>query len=334
MGVSRRDFLKYCGLSAAVLGLSSTELGRLESVLANTGGPTVLWLQGASCTGCSMSFLNFVSTASPTSAADILINKINLAYHPNIMAAAGQTAAEVAKAAYDQGGYILAVEGGVPTAFKGAACYAWTYNNVDVTFQQVVKDMASRAAKILSIGNCAAWGCIPAAAPNPAKIKGVNTVTRQPTINIAGCPPHPDWIVHCVAQLLLGNDIPLDKNSRPTALFNRTVHSQCPRQNTETCLSSKGCRGPATYANCPSILWNNGTNWCVNANAPCISCTEPGFPGNTPFVTALYNPHGGTNLNCNSCHDDEGGGGGGGGGQGPHSAAFIEANQGNCNSCH
>ena len=59
MQISRRDFLKYCGATAAAVGLSSTELVLLEKALANPDGPTVLWMQGAACTGCSMSFLNY-----------------------------------------------------------------------------------------------------------------------------------------------------------------------------------------------------------------------------------------------------------------------------------
>jgi len=189
MEISRRDFLKYCGLTAAVLGLSSKELFLLEEALADPNAPQVLWLQGSGCTGCSISFLNYISTQAPTSAADILINNINLAYHPNLMSLAGQSAAEVARQAYDAGGYILAVEGGVPTAFGGRACWAWDYNDVGVTFQQAVTDLSSKAAKILSIGTCAAFGGIPATGSNPTQVKSVKAVTGQSTINIAGCPP-------------------------------------------------------------------------------------------------------------------------------------------------
>ncbi len=126
MAITRRDFLKYCGLSAVALGLSSTDLLQIEESLANPAGPTVIWLQGASCTGCSMSFLNRISTSAPTTAADVLINSINLTYHSNLMALAGQSAANIAEQAYNTGGYILAVEGGVPTAFGGRTCWAWT----------------------------------------------------------------------------------------------------------------------------------------------------------------------------------------------------------------
>ncbi len=152
MEITRRDFLKLAGASAAVMGLSMSDLSNLEDALANPGAPTVLWLQGAACTGCSVSFLNRVSGNAPKTAADVLIDTINLRYHPTLMAPAGDSAVDIVRSAYDAGGYILAVEGGVPTAFGGATCWAWTYNGVDVTFQQAVTDLAARAAQQRAIG--------------------------------------------------------------------------------------------------------------------------------------------------------------------------------------
>ena len=134
MDITRRDFLKYCGISAAVLGLTSLDLINLEQAIASTTGPTVLWLQGAACTGCSVSFLNRISATAPTSAADLLINSINLRYHPNVMALSGDDAVAQAEDAYTKGGYVLIVEGAVPTAFGGNTCSPWSYNGQDVTF--------------------------------------------------------------------------------------------------------------------------------------------------------------------------------------------------------
>ena len=51
-------------MSAATLGLTATDLFRLGEVLANPNGPSVLWLQGSACTGCSVSLLNRVSSQS------------------------------------------------------------------------------------------------------------------------------------------------------------------------------------------------------------------------------------------------------------------------------
>jgi len=318
MNISRRDFLKLCGASAAAIGLTATDLRRLQRALANPSAPTVIWLQGSGCTGCTESFLNRISTSDPKTAADVLINSINLTYHPNLMALAGDSAVAQAQAAYSKGGYILAVEGGIPTKFNGNACWAWSFNGQDVTFKQAVTDLSAKAAKILCIGTCAAWGGIPAAPPNPTGVKGVKALTGKNTINIAGCPPHPDWIVWAVAQLLAGNNIALDSNGRPTALYGSNVHDNCQRRSNaraitygidQACLIYMGCQGPVTNASCPSTLWNNGQNWCVSANARCLGCTSPTFPG-----TKLFNYVGGGN--------DE------------HSQSFMQQNVGNCQSCH
>lgn len=297
MKITRRDFLKLCGISAATIGLDAGDLFRLEEVLANPNGPTVVWLQGTGCTGCSVSLLNRVSDSPPHTVADVLIDSINLTYHPNLMALAGDSAVAMAEKAYVKGGHITVVEGGVPTHFGGNTCWPWTYKGEHVTFQDAVIDLTQNAAKILCVGTCASWGGMAAAPPNPTGVKGVKAITGKTTINIPGCPAHPDWVVWAVAQLLLGNTVELDSYGRPKALFNRTVHSQCPRREAEEaetfgidrlCLEELGCKGPDTIANCPVHLWNagfnpvtnraEGANWCCDANAPCIGCTDPKFP--------------------------------------------------------
>ncbi len=293
MNTTRRDFLRYCGLSAAALGLSASDLLRLGDALANPNAPTVLWLQGASCSGCSVSLLNRISSTAPTTAADLLINSINLAYHPTLMSAAGALAVEACDAEYTKGGYILAVEGGVPTAFRGAACWPWTTSaGQEETFASAVSRLASRASRIVCVGSCAAFGGIPAAGTNQAGIRSVSAYTGMPTINVAGCPPHPDWIVWTIAQLLLNKSVALDTQGRPTALYARRIHEICPRREAgeastfgqaNRCLEELGCRGPSTYASCPTQWFNGATNWCIGANAPCIGCTESTFPGTRSF---------------------------------------------------
>ena len=98
-----------------------------------------------------------------------------------------------------------------------------------------------------------------------------------------------------IARLLAGSSIALDSYGRPAGLFNRTVHDQCPRKETDEvkyygvdnrCLKALGCLGPDTIAPCPAGRWNNGVNWCVDANSLCIGCTNPSFP-----VSHLRNDH-------------------------------------------
>ncbi|MBC8419183.1 MAG: hydrogenase small subunit [Desulfobacteraceae bacterium] len=285
--VSRRDFLKYCIGSAAALGLNLTVLGKLEQALAAGGNaPPVIWLNGANCTGCTVSLANLFSTQGPTDVADLLVNTIDLAFHPNLMGAAGDLAVAQLKNA-TEGPFILAVDGGIPTAFGGRTCMLWTEGGREITALEAVKELAPKAAVVLSIGTCASFGGVPAGAPNPTGVQSIGRITGVPTINIPGCPTHPDWVVGTIAQLLAGEFPSLDSDGRPKVYFKRKIHDRCPRKEEDKaktfgvdvrCLKELGCKGPETKADCYSRLWNSGTNWCIGANAICIGCTEKGFP--------------------------------------------------------
>ncbi len=265
----------------AGVALGALELAQLGRVLANPTAPTVVWLQGASCTGCSVSFLNRISTTAPKTAGDVLIQTVNLAYHPILMAAEGQSAADALLAVQNSGNYFLAVEGGVPTAFGGAACWAYSSNGTDVTFLSAVRTLAANARAVLAIGTCAAYGGIPATGANPAGIKSVSAAVGKSTLNIPGCPAHPDWIVWAIAKLLTNSVGALDSKGRPTALYGKLMHDLCPRkppsESHPSCTQRWGCQGPYTYCNCPTVGWNNGVSWCIDVNSICIGCTEPTF---------------------------------------------------------
>jgi len=298
MQLDRRQFLKYCIGSAAALGLPLTVVGKLEKAFADDSVqlPKVIWLNGANCTGCTVSLANRFSDQGPKDVADLLTGYINLAFHPNLMAAAGDLAVQCLKEAAS-GGYILAVDGGIPTAFNGHTCTLWTDGGKDITAKEAVQLLAPNAAAILSIGTCASFGGIPGADPNPTGIASVSEITGKTTINIPGCPTHPDWVVWTVANLLAGEIPELDDRGRPRLLFNEEIHKKCPRKGTgeahvfgeETCLKELGCKGPRTKADCHIRKWNDATNWCIGANAVCLGCTEDGFPDKfSPFYNIEY----------------------------------------------
>ncbi len=210
MRIGRRRFLKYCVGSAAALSLPMSVLGKLEEALAaGTELPKVIWINGANCTGCTVSLANLFSSTGPADIADLLLNTISLEYHTTLMGAAGDLAVQQLKQAAE-GSYVLVVDGGIPTAFGGHSCLLWTDQGQEVTAMEAVQTLAPNAAAVLSVGTCASYGGIPAGGPNPTGIVSVSELIGSPTINIPGCPTHPDWVVWTIASLLAGEMPSLD----------------------------------------------------------------------------------------------------------------------------
>jgi hydrogenase small subunit len=300
--LTRRQFLKASSAVAAALGLKASGLldaRDAKALESSAGGVPVVWLQAQACTGCSVSLLNTIRLMTID---QLLVNTLDVEFHPNIMAASGHLAVAAAEKAYRDGGYVLVVEGAIPTAANGTYCYLWD----GLTAVDGVKRFASRAAFILGVGTCACYGGMPAGSPNPTGARGLDDYYNgKRVIKIPGCPIHPDWVVSTIAYLLTYGTAPvLDSYGRPTEFFGKTLHSQCPLRDTEEvsglsqqgCLREIGCKGPRTMCDCNQRLWNcgaanaKGVNWCCIAGAPCFGCTDPTFPdGMSPF----YNLRGG-----------------------------------------
>ncbi len=307
-GLSRRSFLKYCTFAATALGLGPGELLTLMRALADPSAPSVIWLHGSSCTGCSVSLLNRISdkAGEPATITNVLTDSINLVYHQTLMALAGEGAGAALQEVYEKGNYILVLEGGVPMAFDGHCCIVYSFNGKEVTYKDAVIKHAAHASHIVCAGTCSSFGGIPHSGQNPTQVISSSELLGQATVNISGCPANPDWVVWAIVQILLGNPIDLDADSRPTALYNTDVnggpadpliHDKCPRNGNveatsfasanEKCLVQLGCRGPDTKARCDSC-WNGiagQANWCIGVNAPCHGCTEKTFPGPEGFYS-------------------------------------------------
>jgi len=312
--LSRRDFLKLSAGSTAALGLLLFGFPNFEKVFAaSVAEVPVLWLQGGGCTGCSTSVLNSLSPKIQ----DILVNQVvpgkhvSLRFHPTVMAASGDLAMKAMDdTAGKKGGYVLVVEGAIPTRDNGIYCEIGEKGGHGVTVLESLTSLGSDAMAVIAMGSCAAFGGIPAAAPNTTGCKGVSAVFKEkgigtPVINLPGCPIHPDWFVGTVASVLIGGlgSVAVDDIGRPTAFYGKLIHDNCPRRgyfdagqfakkySEPYCLFELGCKGPVTHADCPIRLWNSGTNWCVGSNSPCIGCCEPGFPDSvSPLrkVSQLY----------------------------------------------
>jgi hydrogenase small subunit len=276
-GVSRRDFLEYCGGLCVVLGVGKSEAPKMVRALLAPQRPAVIWLQLQECTGCVESVLR---TAEPT-IGDLVLDVISLDYQHTLMAGAGHSveAAMQDSMKANAGKYVLLVTGSIPTKDGGIYCTVGGR-----TAEDILVEAAKGAAAVVAIGACAHWGSVQAARPNPTGAVGVSSIIKdKPVVNIAGCPPIGDVVTATVVHFLTFGRLPeLDPEGRPLFAYGARIHDQCPRranfdagQFVETfddeaarkgwCLYHVGCKGPATFSPCPIFQWNTRTSWPIGA---------------------------------------------------------------------
>jgi len=264
----------------------------------------VIWLQGAGCTGCSVSVLNAVSPKIQNLLLDEVVpgHQLNLIFHATIMGGQGKPVIKVLKDSEKnrKGGYILVVEGAIPTVDDGIYGTIGQTGDKHLTIKQSVLDLGSSALLTIAVGTCAAFGGIPAAEPNPTGCKGVKEVfidegVDAAVVNLPGCPLHPEWFTGTISMILFSgiDSLDLDKLGRPKLFYGQLIHENCPRRadfdkgkfaevlGDSGCLYKVGCKGHYTNADCPLRQWNNGVNWCIRAGSPCLGCVEPEFPDDT-----------------------------------------------------
>ena len=302
-GVSRREFLAFCGKMALVMGVgaAATEKSVMAREIAAKLGaamrPSVIYLQLQECTGCLESLLRSGSTTVET----LILEQISLDYNELLMAAAGKDAENLLLAAAGKP-HLLLVNGSVPLKDDGVYC---TIGGVSAL--EVLKRAAQNATAILAVGACAEYGCVQAASPNPTGAVGVGAVIRdRPVINISGCPPIAEVISATLTYYLAyGRTPPVDGLGRPLFAYGQRIHDKCPRrasfdaglfaerfddQNARLghCLYRLGCKGPATFAPCATVEWNLGQSFPIKAGHPCLGCTERHFYDRmTPFYRRL-----------------------------------------------
>lgn len=295
-GVSRRDFLKFCGTTAAVLGLSSSYVPKIAEALEKKTKPVVVWLEYQDCAGCSESILR----AEKPTIGQIVLDVVSLEYHETIMAPAGHQAEKSLHDAIKnyKGKYLVVVEGAIPLKDGGIYCTIGG-KSADTLIKEVCKD----AMAVIAVGNCACFGGVPAAKPNPTGAVGVMDIIKdKPVINLPGCPLNVENFTATVVYFLTFGKLPaVDKLKRPLFAYGKLIHDNCERRgHFDTgefakawgdrghrqgwCLFQLGCKGPMTYHNCPTIRWNGGVSWPVMAGHPCIGCSEPKFWDSNLYV--------------------------------------------------
>ena len=171
----------------------------------------------------------------------------------------------------------------------------------------VLQDVGGKAAAIIAIGSCAAWGGIPSADPAPTGAVGVaDLMPARTIINLPGCPPNPYTLLAVVLQFADSGTLPeLDTERRPKFAYDRNIHEHCPRRphfdagrfvrqfgdeghREGWCLYEMGCKGPDTHAGCSTRHFNEIPDvWPIGIGAPCIGCTEKNIAFRVPMFERI-----------------------------------------------
>jgi NiFe hydrogenase small subunit HydA len=265
---------------------------------------TLLWLQSGGCGGCTLSLLG---AESPDLLSSLECAGIDLLWHPSLSEEGGAGLLEIFQSILsgEQPLDILCLEGAVVQGPNGSGLFHRLAGS-EQPMRDWIADLAAVAGHVIAVGSCAAFGGITSGGGNPSEACGLQyDATRPggllgenfraleglPVINIAGCPPHPNWITEALLQLSAGgmSEGELDACNRPRSYADHLVHHGCPRNeyyefkasavkpsDLGCLMEHMGCLGTQAHADCNLRLWN-GEGSCLRGGYACINCTEPGF---------------------------------------------------------
>ncbi len=299
-GVTRRSFLRFCGVMATTLALPASYRTQIAQALSSARRPVLVWLQFQDCAGNSESILR----SDHPEVADIVLDTLSWEYHELIMAGAGdQAEAALQRVVHEEKGkYIAVVEGSIPTAEGGIYCTIGGRTALDIA-----REVCPNAAATIAVGACAWDGGFVSQGPTGA-IGVQEAVPEATVVNLGGCPHNPANTVAVLVHYLTFGEMPeLDEHGRPLFAYGDLIHDQCERRayfdaglfaerwgdeghRKGYCLYKMGCKGPAATYNCPTVRWNSGTSWPVEAGHGCIGCASPDFWANmSPFYERVPN---------------------------------------------
>jgi hydrogenase small subunit len=302
-GMTRRSFLQLTTAMTAVLALPATFAPRIAAAVEQAPRLPVIWLRGQDCGGETEAFLR----APDPSAASLLLDMLSVEYHESLMAAPG-AAAELARTTAMErypDGYVLVVEGSIPTGAGGAYCIVGGR-----PFADIVREVSDSALATLAVGACAFDGGVPGAGGGVTGARSAHdAITGGPLITLPGCPVNVDNLVATIVHYLTLKEWPAtDGRGRPLFAYGPLIHNECERRphfefgefvqswgdegaQKGWCLYKMGCKGPESFANCASQRFAQGTSWPIHAGHGCIGCTMPAFwDAMSPFYRRLPSP--------------------------------------------
>jgi hydrogenase small subunit len=220
--LSRRDFIRLCAGSAAAISLTGFLAPYMQEAVAAGTAPPVIWVQGASCTGCSISLLN---TVHPD-IQEVLTKIISLKYHPMLwlLPAIWLSRTQCSK---------------LPRKIKVASSWwlrepfllvlmdvlhRWGRKRQPITFQKLVQDIGGKAKAILNFGPVHPMAESLQPAQSYWMQTGIRSCQECAYSKCAWLSAPSRWMVGTIAHVLLYNDYPeVDTFGRPKMFFSNII---------------------------------------------------------------------------------------------------------------
>jgi|TARA_Y100000782_G_scaffold51855_1_gene57748 Ni,Fe-hydrogenase I small subunit len=216
---------------------------------------------------------------------------------------------------------VLCLEGSVLRGPNGTGRFHML-GGTDKPMMEWIELLSKQAQYTVAVGSCAAFGGISAAGDNITDAIGLQfegevpggflgdqyrSLSGHKTINISGCPVHPDWVTETLISLSLDehSEEAVDLFGRPRMYADQLVHHGCSRNeyyeykasaelpgDRGCMMENMGCLGTQAHADCNSRPWN-GVGSCTKGGYACINCTAPEFeePGHsftqTPKIAGI-----------------------------------------------
>jgi hydrogenase small subunit len=175
--------------------------------------------------------------------AEVVLEVVAIEWAYIVMAGAGDVSNDYLLSIVQDGGYVLMMDGAIPTNGAGNYCkimdvkgditlrpdwptaatpYVHTYTTTEttngippgqtrteVTMAAASLWLANNANAVVCMGTCNSWGGIPAAKGGKTGAKSgwewINQINGMNKViaNVPGCAPNPDWFIHTVAAYIL-----------------------------------------------------------------------------------------------------------------------------------
>ena len=298
-GVSRRDFLKYCGSVAAMLGLTETAVPQIAAAVEKAAQARSLpcgWLDGGLCTGCTESMAQVDYAGRRHVVLDLL----------SIELLGDRSWPLPARPPRRPTNDTVASKGKLHRRLRGLRHDGLRRQHPahrrQARHSSTSRRSARNAAAIVAVGSCAVDGGWVAADPNPADGHGRHRVPEgeghrdaghQPA-DLPGEPrvdrrdgrrrPHPaakglPTSSSTTSAVRSSSSARRSTTTARAAVTSRTASSSTSSARAEEamgyCLYKVGCKGPQTFTNCPIVRWNRRASWCVESGSPVHRLRQP-----------------------------------------------------------